>query len=69
MKFFWYFCFNLWLYCRFDKKDNEKCALINQAIDNKVQLLLLFMANDYDDVSASVFDFAREYIQVNQNYI
>lgn len=38
--------------------------MVRYAIENKVTLLLTFMASDYDDISAAVFDFARDYIQV-----
>ncbi|XP_076057479.1 exportin-T-like isoform X2 [Oratosquilla oratoria] len=53
---------------KLDKKDQEKREVIRRAVESKVTLLLAFMASEYDDVSAAVFDFARDYIQmVKQN--
>ncbi|MPC10363.1 Exportin-T [Portunus trituberculatus] len=53
---------------RLDKKEVEKKIMIRQAVESKVTLLLVFMASDYDDISAAVFDFARDYIQmIKQN--
>lgn len=49
---------------KLDKKDCSKREMIRQAVENKVTLLLTFMASDYDDISAAVFDFARDYIQL-----
>lgn len=49
---------------RLDKKESEKRDMVRQAVENKVNLLLTFMASEYDDISAAVFDFARDYIQV-----
>ena len=49
---------------RLDKKDIKQQQIVKQAVDSKITLLLHFMASDYDDVSAAVFDFAREYIQL-----
>lgn len=49
---------------KLDKKDAEKREMVRYAIENKVTLLLTFMASDYDDISAAVFDFARDYIQL-----
>lgn len=49
---------------KLDKADNEKREMVRAAIENKVTLLLTFLASDYDDISAAVFDFARDYIQL-----
>ncbi|KAK4305518.1 hypothetical protein Pmani_022598 [Petrolisthes manimaculis] len=49
---------------RLDKKESEKREMVRQAVENKVNLLLTFMASEYDDISAAVFDFARDYIQL-----
>ncbi|XP_063847188.1 exportin-T-like [Scylla paramamosain] len=49
---------------KLDKKEMEKKKMIRQAVESKVTLLLVFMASDYDDISAAVFDFARDYIQM-----
>ena len=55
----------LLLLLRLDKKEVEKKKMIRLAVENKVTLLLIFMASDYDDISAAVFEFARDYIQVD----
>ncbi|XP_042220195.1 exportin-T-like isoform X2 [Homarus americanus] len=49
---------------KLEKKDNTKREMVRLAVENKVTLLLTFMASDYDDISAAVFDFARDYIQL-----
>lgn len=49
---------------KLNKKEVEKKKMIRLAVENKVTLLLTFMASDYDDISAAVFDFARDYIQL-----
>ncbi|KAK4305520.1 hypothetical protein Pmani_022598 [Petrolisthes manimaculis] len=49
---------------KLDKKESEKREMVRQAVENKVNLLLTFMASEYDDISAAVFDFARDYIQL-----
>lgn len=48
-----------------DKRETEKKEVIRIAVENKVTLLMQFMASEFDDVSASVFDFARDYILVS----
>lgn len=37
---------------------------IQSAIESKVETMLEFLANEYDDVSAAVIEFAREYIHM-----
>ncbi|KAL7641021.1 UNVERIFIED_CONTAM: hypothetical protein RMT77_008158 [Armadillidium vulgare] len=49
---------------KLEKKDVEKKEVIRQTVENKITLLLQFMASEYDDVSALTFDFARDYIQL-----
>ncbi|KAG0723542.1 Exportin-T [Chionoecetes opilio] len=49
---------------KLEKKEVDKRKMIRCAVENKVSLLLTFMASDYDDISAAVFDFARDYIQL-----
>lgn len=49
---------------KLDKKESSKKEMVRQAVENKVTLLLTFMASEYDDISAAVFDFARDYIQL-----
>ncbi|KAB7494410.1 Exportin-T, partial [Armadillidium nasatum] len=49
---------------KLEKKDVEKREVIRQTVENKITLLLQFMASEYDDVSALTFDFARDYIQL-----
>ncbi|KAK7083729.1 hypothetical protein SK128_023939 [Halocaridina rubra] len=49
---------------KLDKNEHEKRELVRLAVENKVTLLLTFLASEYDDISAAVFDFARDYIQL-----
>lgn len=49
---------------KLEKNDKEKREMVRLAVENKVTLLLTFLASDYDDISAAVFDFARDYIQL-----
>ncbi len=47
-----------------EDKQGEICCQIFQAIENKVPLMLEFLANEDDDASASVLDFLRDYLHV-----
>ncbi|CAL4069597.1 unnamed protein product, partial [Meganyctiphanes norvegica] len=49
---------------KLDKKESAKKEMVRLAVENKVTLLLTFMASEYDDISAAVFDFARDYVQL-----
>lgn len=49
---------------KLEKKESAKKEMVRLAVENKVTLLLTFMASEYDDISAAVFDFARDYVQL-----
>jgi hypothetical protein len=40
-------------------------ALLQNAVERKVPVMIEFLNNDYDDVSAAVLEFAKEYIHVS----
>lgn len=42
----------------------DQAELLQYAIEGKVRYMLEFLKNDYDEVSASVFEFSREYIHM-----
>lgn len=48
-----------------ENKQREVCQYVFQAIENKIPLMLEFLANEDDDASASVLDFLRDYLHVN----
>jgi len=43
----------------------EQVALLQNAVERKVPVMIEFLNNDYDDVSAAVLEFAKEYIHVS----
>ena len=43
-------------------KDSEKAALSLSALENKVPLMLKFLANEDDDVSGAATQFAHDYL-------
>lgn len=43
----------------------EQVALLQNAVERKVPIMIQFLSNDYDDVSAAVLEFAKEYIHVS----
>jgi hypothetical protein len=43
----------------------EQVALLQNAIERKVPIMIEFLSNDYDDVSTAVLEFAKEYIHVS----
>lgn len=42
----------------------EQIALLQSAVERKVPIMIEFLSNDYDDVSAAVLEFAKEYIHM-----
>ncbi|XP_021920575.1 exportin-T-like [Zootermopsis nevadensis] len=42
----------------------EQVALLQNAVERKVPIMIQFLSNDYDDVSAEVLEFAKEYIHM-----
>lgn len=48
-------------------KQGEVCQYIFIAIENKVPLILEFLANEDDDASASILDYLKDYLHV-RNY-
>ena len=44
--------------------DNDSASAVMQLLESKVPLCFRFLSHVDDDVSSSVMDFAREYIQV-----
>jgi len=40
-------------------------ALLQNAVERKVPVMIEFLNNDYDDVSAAILEFAKEYIHVS----
>lgn len=42
----------------------EQVALLQNAVEQKVPVMIEFLNNDYDDVSAAVLEFAKEYIHM-----
>jgi hypothetical protein len=67
------FLCRLWLQvifcnCRLSKSGStEQVALLQNAVEQKVPVMIEFLNNDYDDVSAAVLEFAKEYIHVSIN--
>jgi len=52
--------------CRLSKSGStEQVALLQNAVERKVPVMIEFLNNDYDDVSAAVLEFAKEYIHVS----
>lgn len=43
----------------------EQVVLLQKAVERKVPVMIEFLSNDYDDVSAAVLEFAKEYIHVS----
>lgn len=39
--------------------------MLQNAVERKVPIMIQFLSNDYDDVSAEVLEFAKEYIHVS----
>ena len=52
---------------RLDKKDTATRDRVRSSVDAKSVLMLRYLASEYDDVSAAMFDFVRAYIQVCVN--
>ena len=44
--------------------DNDSASAVMQLLESKIPLCFRFLSHSDDDVSATVMDFAREYIQV-----
>lgn len=44
--------------------DNDSAAAVMQLLESKIPLCFRFLSHTDDDVSATVMDFAREYVQV-----
>ena len=42
--------------------------LLQNAVERKVPVMIEFLNNDYDDVSAAVLEFAKEYIHVSTDW-
>lgn len=38
--------------------------VVEESIESKVPLMIMFLGNEYDDVSTAVLPFTRDYIQV-----
>jgi hypothetical protein len=61
--------FEIWipvLFFRLSKSGSaEQVALLQNAVERKVPIMIQFLSNDYDDVSAAVLEFAKEYIHVS----
>jgi hypothetical protein len=54
--------------CRLSKSGStEQVALLRNAVERKVPVMIEFLNNDYDDVSAAVLEFAKEYIHVSND--
>lgn len=52
--------------CRLSKSGSaEQVVLLQNAVERKVPVMIEFLNNDYDDVSAAVLEFAKEYIHVS----
>ncbi|XP_069692791.1 exportin-T-like isoform X3 [Periplaneta americana] len=43
---------------------SEQITMLQTAIEHKVPIMIEFLNNDYDDVSAAVLEFAKEYIHM-----
>jgi len=48
-------------------KSTEATVSIRETVDAKFNLLVKFLGNEDDDVSASVFDFLRDYLHVSKD--
>lgn len=51
--------------CRLKKAgDNDSAYAVMQLLESKIPLTLRFLSHSDDDVSATVMDFVKEYVQV-----
>jgi hypothetical protein len=58
---------NLNFYIRLKKAgDNDSACAVMQLLESKIPLSFRFLSHSDDDVSATVMDFVKEYVQVIQ---